>query len=433
LHRRAFVPLQMMSHGALLAVMGFADPSRLLGPMVTLPHAIPAPAVPLLQPADAPAWALPANDRARAAIYMSATPTATVVKAGPRPRRGGQLVSWYFNTISSTRLLTAEQECTLAGLIHAGDAHELVRDELAVELERRPTDDEWAAQLGLETVDLRRQMARAHRARDLMVAANMRLVVSIVRPYLQPNAVAGGALSMEDLVQEGSLGLLKAVNRFQPERGHRFSTYATWWIRTTVQRAVADQARTIRLPFGKSRLLSKAKRTHDELQQKNGRKPTEVELATEMAISLSQLRVLMQHWHGVGSLEAPLAVKNSASKKSTLLDAYKVRPQQQRTPQDVVEVQLVGECLRQQLQEELSPIEARVLQLRYGLEDGDCLSWKAIAEQCEQPERQLQLAQTRALRKLRKQHTLRQLQQFCNHPEWETDSMGSSARVSRVG
>ena len=98
---------------------------------------------------------------------------------------------------------------------------------------------------------------------------------------------------MEDLVQEGSLGLLKAVSRFNPERGHRFSTYATWWIRTTVQRAVADQARTIRLPFGKSRMLSKAKRTFDQMTQAKGRKPTEEELAEELDIPLTQLRVLL--------------------------------------------------------------------------------------------------------------------------------------------
>ncbi|KAL1511907.1 hypothetical protein AB1Y20_005188 [Prymnesium parvum] len=394
------------------------------GPTTTIRRAFAPPA---------PAFAIEQQERAPDCV-MSAVPAPASVKSSQRRnRRGGQLVSWYFNTISATRLLTAEQERTLADLIHAGDAHEAVRDELALEMGRRPTDDEWAEKLGLETKDLRRQMARAHRARDLMVAANMRLVVSIVRPYLQPNAVAGGALSMEDLVQEGSLGLLKAVNRFNPARGHRFSTYATWWIRTTVQRAVADQARTIRLPFGKSRLLSKAKRTHDELQQKYGRKPTEGELADAMQISLPQLRVLLQHWHGVGSLEAPMQVRNSASMKSTLLEAYKVRPQQQRAPQDVVEVQLVGECLRQQLQDELSPLEAQVLQLRYGLEDGDCLSWKQIAERCDQPERQLQLAQTRALRKLRKQHSLRQLHQFCDHPEWEQESMGMTSRVSKVG
>ena len=366
----------------------------------------------------------------RAGGAKMAAPAAAPKAAGARTGRGGgQLISWYFNTISSTRLLTAQQERTLAELIHAGDAHEAVRDELAEQLGRTPSTEEWAEELGLSAVELRRQMARANRARDLMVAANMRLVVSIVRPYLQPNAVAGGALSMEDLVQEGSLGLLKAVNRFDPERGHRFSTYATWWIRTTVQRAVADQARTIRLPFGKSRLLSKAKRTHEALQQEHGRKPTETELAAEMQISLPQLRVLMQHWHGVGSLEAPLQLRGasgSSTKKTTLLEAYRLKPQQQRTPQDVVEVNLVAECLKQQLEDELSPLEARVLQLRYGLEDGDCLSWRQIAERCEQPERQLQLAQSRALRKLRKQRSLRQLQQFCDHPEWEQESLSSA-------
>jgi RNA polymerase sigma factor (sigma-70 family) len=309
----------------------------------------------------------------------------------------------------------------------------------------------------------------------------VRLVVSIVRPYLGPNSVAGGALSMEDLVQEGSLGLLKAVGRFRPERGHRFSTYATWWIRTTVQRAVADQARTIRLPFGKSRMLSKAKRVYDTLIQRLGRKcvptfapphtharafssppprglrraacgvgmrdqpwaretsrlpgaplaarvvyvalcidscacarawcggvrPTEEELAAELEVPLPQLRVLMQHWHGVGSLEAPITSRGpsagSSARTSTLLDAYRSRPQQQRTPEDSVEVTLVSDCLKELLEHELSPIEAQVLSLRYGLDDGAALSWKQIAQQCDMPEKQLQLAQSRALRKLRKQ------------------------------
>jgi len=268
-----------------------------------------------------------------------------------------------------------------------------------------------------------------------MVAANMRLVVSIVRPYLAPNAVAGGALSMEDLVQEGSLGLLKAVARFRPERGHRFSTYATWWIRTTVQRAVADQARTIRLPFGKSRMLSKAKRTFETLQQQKGRKPTEDELAAELDVPLPQLRVLMQHWHGVGSLEAPITSRGPSSgagsgKQSTLLDAYRSRPQQQRTPEDSVEVTLVSDCLKELLEHELSPIEAQVVSLRYGLDDGAALSWKQIAARCEMPEKQLQLAQSRALRKLRKQRALRQLQPFCDHEDWEhSGNMAPGERV----
>ena len=232
---------------------------------------------------------------------------------------GGQLISWYLNSISSTRLLSAEQEQQqLSSMIIAGDEYELKREELEDRLGRRPTLEEWADAIRLDTRELRKRMRRANSARDLMVAANMRLVAAPVRnsspiPYLAPNAVAGGALSMEDLVQEGSLGLLKAVGRFRPERGHRFSTYATWWIRTTVQRAVADQARTIRLPFGKSRMLSKAKRVYDSLLQQHGRKPTEDELAAELEVPLPQLRVLMQHWHGVGSLEAPIVSRGPSS------------------------------------------------------------------------------------------------------------------------
>jgi RNA polymerase primary sigma factor len=280
-------------------------------------------------------------------------------------------------------------------------------------------------------------MRRANSARDLMVAANMRLVVSIVRPYLAPNAVAGGALSMEDLVQEGSLGLLKAVSRFRPERGHRFSTYATWWIRTTVQRAVADQARVIRLPFGKSRMLSKAKRTYDQLLQAHGRKPTEEELAAEIDVPLPQLRVLMQHWHGVGSLEAPIQGRgpssgNGGGRTATLLEAYRSRPQQQRLPEDSVEVTLVSDCLKDMLEQELSPLEAQVISMRYGLEDGAALSWKQIAARCELPEKQAQLAQSRALRKLRKQRSLKQLQPFCDHEEWEHDALGTMSPGARL-
>jgi len=198
---------------------------------------------------------------------------------------------------------------------------------------------------------------------------------------------------------------------------------------------VADQARTIRLPFGKSRMLSKAKRVHDQLMQQHGRKPTEEELADEIDVSLPQLRVLMQHWHGVGSLEAPIVSRGpqsqSGGKTSTLLDAYRSRPQLQRTPEDSVEVTLVADTLNELLEHELSPLEAKVLSLRYGLKDGAALSWKMIAARCGMPEKQAQLAQSRALRKLRKQRSLRQLQPFCDHEDWELDSLGTMASPRR--
>jgi len=395
------------------------------GPMAPLPSGI------------VPAAACPSSRRNRVVEMAVASPPRLKSRTGSSAsagRGGGQLISWYFRSISSTRLLTAEQEQQLARMIIAGDEYEAVQEALAERLGRRPTSEEWSTEVGLDVRELRKRMRRANCARDLMVAANMRLVVSIVRPYLAPNAVAGGALSMEDLVQEGSLGLLKAVGRFRPERGLRFSTYATWWIRTRVQRAVADQARTIRLPFGKSRLLSKAKRVHDQLMQQHGRKPTEEELAEEIDVSLPQLRVLMQHWHGVGSLEAPIVARGpaaSSGRTSTLLDAYRSRPQQQRTPEDSVEVTLVADTLNELLEHELSSLEAQVLSLRYGLKDGAALSWKQIAARCGMPEKQAQLAQSRALRKLRKQRSLRQLQPFCDHEDWELDSLGTMSHPRR--
>ena len=247
---------------------GPQPPGWQLRPEAPLPPPLPAS---IVQAAGA------SPSRTRVVEMAVAAPPKIKSRAGSTSvtnRGGGQLISWYFRSISSTRLLTAQQEQQLARMIIAGDDYEAVQEELAERLGRRPRIEEWASEVGLDKSELRKRMRRANCARDLMVAANMRLVVSIVRPYLAPNAVAGGALSMEDLVQEGSLGLLKAVGRFRPERGLRFSTYATWWIRTTVQRAVADQARTIRLPFGKSRMLSKAKRVHDQLVQQHGRKPS---------------------------------------------------------------------------------------------------------------------------------------------------------------
>ena len=152
---------------------------------------------------------------------------------------------------------------------------------------------------------------------------------------------------------------------------------------------------------------------------------------------LPQLRVLMQHWHGVGSLEAPIVSRGPSSgaggRTSTLLDAYRSRPQVQRTPEDSVEVTLVSDCLKELLNHELSPLEAEVLSLRYGLEDGATLSWKQIAAHCDMPEKQLQLAQSRALRKLRKQRSLRQLKPFCDHEDWERDGLGRMTPGERLG
>jgi len=252
-----------------------------------------------------------------------------------------------------------------------------------------------------------------------MVAANMRLIVSIVRPFWAQNQATGGSLSMEDLIQEGSLGLLKAVSLFDPERGCRFSTLASWWIRASVQRAIADKSRTIRLPAAKFRLLAKAKAKHAELQQRLERTPAAEELAAELQVSPPMLGGVLRHWSPPTSLEAPLAGADT----NTLLDVYSTRAMGRALPLvESVEIELVRDALQRQLEETLTPIEARVLQLRYGLADGDCLSWKQIAERCDMPERDLHTLQARCLRRLRKTQGLLQLQELCHHAEWESSA-----------
>ncbi len=176
----------LMSQGAL--------PQRRIDVAPTPPHSVGSPCLgaPLLAPAPA---AASASRQVR--MVLATAPEVPKTGRGGQRRSSGQLISWYFNSISSTRLLTADQEQQLSYMIIAGDEYERQRDTLGEELGREPTEAEWAEQVGLAVPELRKRMRRANSARDLMVAANMRLVVSIVRPYLQPNAVAGGALSME--------------------------------------------------------------------------------------------------------------------------------------------------------------------------------------------------------------------------------------------
>ena len=182
---------------------------------------------------------------ARVAVLMAQMTTNMPRLRGP-VRGTTSVESWYYESFGSTVLLTAKEEIMFGRRCQVGVRLQATRGRLEKQLERSPTREEWAAEAALNSTELNRQLARASHASDAMVVANMRLVLAVVRPFSGSNNLCGG-LCVEDLVQEGSLGLLKAVERFDPDRGYRFSTYATWWIRATVQRAVADKSRTIRL------------------------------------------------------------------------------------------------------------------------------------------------------------------------------------------
>ena len=210
------------------------------------------------------------------------TKTAPRVKKFVSVRDGPLLENWYYETFRSNKLLTAEAERELAQRSVAGDRLDTLREDLEARLGRRLTLAEWSRHAGLDDVaELRQRLLDASRARDVLVESNMRLVVSIARPYI---GRGNNALAMEDLVQEGTVGLMTAVRRFDPTRGLRFSTFATWWIRSAVGRAYSSQSRLIRLPSEKLRMLSKMKKAHGAFVEDYGREPTEIEPSGCMAI-----------------------------------------------------------------------------------------------------------------------------------------------------
>lgn len=179
------------------------------------------------------------RDVADDVVHDSDAPAAA---AGATKSAVDDSVRWYLNRISGRKLLSAEEEVALARQIQVLVAWEAVRDMARERLGRTPSELEWAEALGVSVPLFRSTMRRCHRAKERMVAANLRLVVSIAKKYMYSQHT----LSMQDLIQEGSLGLIRASEKFDPARGYKFSTYATWWIRQAISRSIADQVRSSR-------------------------------------------------------------------------------------------------------------------------------------------------------------------------------------------
>jgi len=189
----------------------------------------------------------------------------------------------YLQEIGRIRLLRADEEIELARKIADLLELERIREQLLEELDRDPKDSEWATALDMTLPAFRHRLHIGRRAKEKMVQSNLRLVVSIAKKYMNRG------LSFQDLIQEGSLGLIRAAEKFDHEKGYKFSTYATWWIRQAITRAIADQSRTIRLPVHLYETISRIKKTTKLLSQDMGRKPTEEEIATKMEMTIEKL------------------------------------------------------------------------------------------------------------------------------------------------
>jgi RNA polymerase primary sigma factor len=293
----------------------------------------------------------------------------------------------YLQEIGRIRLLRADEEIELARKIADLLELERVREKLSGELEREPSDGEWATAVEMPPQPFQRRLYIGRRAKDKMVQSNLRLVVSIAKKYMNRG------LSFQDLIQEGSLGLIRAAEKFDHEKGYKFSTYATWWIRQAITRAIADQSRTIRLPVHLYETISRIKKTTKLLSQKMGRKPTEEEIATKMEMTIEKLRFIAKSAQLPISLETPIG-KEEDSRLGDFIEA------DGEMPEDQVSKNLLREDLESVL-DTLSPRERDVLRLRYGLDDGRMKTLEEIGQIFNVTRERIRQIEAKALRKLR--------------------------------
>jgi len=294
-------------------------------------------------------------------------------------------IALYLKEISRIPLLTGREEVQLAKAIERGK-------KAAVRLRQANDNDEVM-------VRLRAAMQRGQEARRKLIESNFRLVVSIAKKYV------GHGVPFMDLIQEGNIGLIRAVEKFEYQRGFKFSTYATWWIRQAVSRALSDQGRTIRVPVHMGERVTQLARVSRELTQKNGHTPTEEEIAAEMDVSLRLLKRIRQ------ASQFPLSLEMEVGEEmdSTLGDF--IEDEANIPPDDTT----FHSLLRERMDDVLACLtarEGRVLQLRFGLHDGRTYTLEEVGRKFGVTRERIRQIEVKALSKLRHPRHSRRLRDF---------------------
>ena len=294
-------------------------------------------------------------------------------------------IGLYLKEMSRVPLLTTKEEVKLAKLFEKGQAaqHHLGKNGHDPEEQRR----------------LERAIDEGRSAREHLIKANTRLVVSIAKKYM------GRGVPFLDLIQEGNLGLMKAVEKFDHTRGYRFSTYATWWIRQTITRAIADQGRTIRVPVHMSDRIRRLYKTARRLEQERGRKPTPEEIAEELRLEPRKVRWMLKvSWRPL-SLERPVGEEDDSELGSFIEDDNTPPP-----------TQTAYEHLLKEKMEEvlttLTPREARILRLRFGMQDGRSYTLEEVGQKFGLTRERIRQIEGKALRRLRHPRRSRQLKEY---------------------
>jgi RNA polymerase nonessential primary-like sigma factor len=316
------------------------------------------------------------------------TPKTVDRQANKQVGLSADMVRTYLHEIGKIPLLSNEEEIIYGKQVQQMMMLFEVQERLSQNSDRLPTDQEWAESISLSPEILHSHIRIGTRAKRKMIEANLRLVVSVAKKYQKRN------LELLDLVQEGTLGLERAVDKFDPTKGFKFSTYAYWWIRQAITRAIAQQARTIRLPVHITEKLNKIKKAQRQLSQDLGRVATVAEIAFELNIKTDQVRECLSLSRQPISLDLRIGDNQDTELAELLEDTG-------RSPDNYVE----RESLRSDLQsllKELPEKQRQVMILRYGLEDGQEMSLASISKRMDLSREQVRQLERQAMDYLRK-------------------------------
>ncbi len=328
-----------------------------------------------------------------------------------------ELELWMLQTRRS-HLLTASEELRLAKLVQEGEALIRLREKLRNDLERDPKKSEWASAANMTGLEMDLRLNEIDEAKKKLIESNLRLVVSIAKKY------SAKGIPLADLIQEGNLGLIRAVEKFDPEKGFRFSTYATWWIRRAIARAIINQGRTIRIPVYVAELINKVVKTEQRLQQELHREPTDEEISNEIAQERvrqdyrnklqreateeevrEKMGQAMRHMPPDRVREMrrvaiePLSLETPVGEKDNSSLGDFIQSTNMPSPQDVTHSLIQREQLDMIL-DKLTQKESVVVRLRFGLDDGRQRTLEEVGAELNVTRERVRQIELRAMRKL---------------------------------
>jgi RNA polymerase primary sigma factor len=321
----------------------------------------------------------------------------------------GTTITSNLPTRRSSPGLTRPEEIQYSFQIRTFRAAVRLRDQIIViqdKMKIHPTESEWAAACGTSVGDLRRVLLQGQQAREALVSANTGLVTNIAKRHyyaLKTATEAGGGvgtiLTLADMIQEGNLGLMEAAERYEPEKGFRFSTYATWWVRQRILRSISDSSRTIRLPAHVHSTLQKINKMKTEVKREMGREPSLPELASHLEMTEEKLQMYTDSSRNVVSLELPL--RSGGSLKDDRRTIGDTLASDAPTPEEDAEADYLRRDILATMDNALTEMENQVIVQRFGLEDGKPRTVSETAERLAISRDRVRLVEARALNKLR--------------------------------